>query len=314
MTGLPSDDDVRDTPTVNGGYVYKETIEQDGATVLDHLVVVHTHSDAPTWATRIAAGEVTLDGAVAVATSILQAGQVLCWHKPPWVEPAVPTDVVVIAEDEAMLAVHKPAGLPTLPGSGYLDNTLLTIVRRTAPTASPVHRLDRGTSGIVLFAKDAEAARAIQRQWDAGAVAKAYRAVVEGVVVNDETIVTAPIDAVTDAVVGQLFVASVTGKRARSTLRVVERRSSTTLVDVVIDTGRPHQIRIHAAFTGYPLVDDPVYGVGGGRRPGSQARPGDIGFHLHAHTLELRHPRSGEHLRLVAPPPAVLTSTSTTSR
>lgn len=299
---------------MNGGYVYAEMVSKEaaGSTVLGHLVRVHTHSDGPTWTTRIAAGEVLLDGVVAQSTTTLQAGQQLCWHKPPWVEPVVPLDVDVVFEDEHLLGVHKPAGLPTLPGSGYLDHTLLTIVRqRWSSTSSPVHRLDRGTSGLVLFAKHADAARAIQRQWDAGTVAKVYRALVDGVVVDDEVVIEASIGPRPDTVVGELFVASRSGKQARSVLRVVERRATTTLVDVVIDTGRPHQIRIHTAVAGHPLVGDPVYGLGGTRRTGSTARPGDIGYLLHAHTLELLHPASREPLKLTAPPPPTLTPTTT---
>lgn len=76
-------------------------------------------------------------------------------------------------------------------------------------------------------------------------------------------VIDAAISPLPDTVVGELFVASPSGKNARSVLRVVERRATTTLVDVVIDIGRPHQIRIHAAVAGHPLVGDPVYGIGG---------------------------------------------------
>jgi 23S rRNA pseudouridine1911/1915/1917 synthase len=111
-----------------------------------------------------------------------------------------------------------------------------------------------------------------------------------------------------DRIVGDLFVASATGKKSRSVVRVVERRAQTTLLDVAIETGRPHQIRIHAAVIGHPLVGEPVYGAGGIRHHDSTARPGDIGYQLHAHTLQLRHPRSGARLVLVAPPPSLLAS------
>ncbi len=298
-------------PVVNGGYLYAEILSPraNGTTVLAHLVSVHTHSDSPTWQARLLAGEVTVDGVVAHATVTLQAGQRLCWHKPPWVEPDVPLDVVTVYDDDDLLAVHKPAGLPTLPGSGYLDHTLLSMVRALSSSmASPVHRLDRGTSGLVLFVKNADAARAMQVQWDAGGVDKVYRALVQGVVLDDETIVETPIGPMPDSIVGELFVASAAGKRSRSVLRVVERRAQTTLIDVALDTGRPHQIRIHAAVAGHALVGEPVYGAGGIRHHDSTARPGDIGYHLHAHTLQLRHPRSGARLVLVAPPPPLLTS------
>ena len=295
---------------VNDGYVYSEIIGADvvaDEVVLAYMVRSHRHSDAATWAARIAAGEVFVDDVGATATTPLHRGQRLDWRKPPWAEPAVPMDVGVLFDDDDLIAVHKPAGLPTLPGSGFLQHTLLAIVRALAPSASPVHRLDRGTSGIVLFVKHAEAARHVQRQWDMHTVTKVYRAVVTGVVVDDVVVVEAAIGAALD-LHGELFVAAANGKRARSTFRVVERRATTTLCDVEIETGRPHQIRIHAGVIGHPLVDDPVYGVGGVRRAGSTARPGESGPLLHAHTLTIVHPRTGEPLTITAPPPSVLSA------
>lgn len=292
---------------MNDGYVYSEVLDVDaaGVDVLAYMVRVHRHSDVATWTARIDAGEVFVDGVVAAVALLLHKGQRIDWHKPPWVEPEVPMDVVVLIDDDDLIAVHKPAGLPTLPGAGFLQHTLLTIVRALAPLASPVHRLDRGTSGIVLFVKHKDAARHVQRQWDMHTVVKVYRAVVAGVVVDDVVVVEAAIGAVAD-LHGDLFVAAAHGKRAKSTFRVVERRASTTLCDVEIETGRPHQIRIHAGVIGHPLVDDPVYGTGGVRRAGSTARPGETGPLLHAHTLTIVHPRSGQPLTIVAPPPAIL--------
>lgn len=291
---------------MNDGYKYREIIgfAVDEA-ALAYLVRVHRHSDRATWAARLQAGEVFVDGVRAAAATPLRHGQRLDWHKPPWREPEVPMDVAVLIDDNDLIAVCKPAGLPTLPGSGFLQHTLLTIVRAMAPSASPVHRLDRGTSGIVLFVKHADAARHIQRQWDTHTVTKVYRAVVEGVVVVEDVVVDTAIGPVADLHT-TLFAAAVNGKRARSTFRVVERRPTTTLCDVEIETGRPHQIRIHAGVIGHPLVDEPVYGVGGVRRVGSTARPGESGPLLHAHTLTIVHPRSGQPLTIVAPPAAIL--------
>ena len=86
----------------------------------------------------------------------------------------------VLFEDEDLLAVAKPSGLPTLPGAGYLENTLLTLVRRRTPGASPVHRLGRGTSGVVLFARTPAAMRAITEAWREHRVTKIYRALATG--------------------------------------------------------------------------------------------------------------------------------------
>lgn len=299
---------------MNNGAVYREIVgaHGHGTAVLAYLVATYCHSDEDTWRARIASGELSLDGTVATAATRLCAGQALCWSRPPWQEPDAPLDVTVLFEDDDVLAVHKPAGLPTLPGAGFQQHTLLTRVREHAPSASPVHRLGRGTSGLVLFAKSTESARQVQTQWHAGGVVKIYRALVQGVVGFDSLVVDAPIGLVEDALMADgLFSATPSGKRARSTLRVVQRRASSTLLDVSIETGRPHQIRIHTATAGHPLEHDPLYGIGGTRREGSAARPGDIGYSLHAHTLTLAHPRSGAVLHLEAPPPAALVAEAT---
>jgi 23S rRNA pseudouridine1911/1915/1917 synthase len=89
-------------------------------------------------------------------------------------------------------------------------------------------------------------------------------------------------------------------------ITVRERRDGAALCDVRITTGRPHQIRIHLAAAGHPLAGDPLYVEGGVPRPGTHVRPGEGGYLLHAHTLDLPHPRTGTPLRLVAPPPAAL--------
>jgi 23S rRNA pseudouridine1911/1915/1917 synthase len=298
---------------MNDGAVYREIVgsHAHGKALLPYLVAAYPHSDEVTWRARIAGGELSLDGATATAASPLRAGQTLCWSRPPWQEPDAPLDVTVLFEDDDVLAVHKPAGLPTLPGAGFQEHTLLAWVRARAPSASPVHRLGRGTSGLVLCVKNTESARNVQTQWQTGGVVKVYRALVHGVTPFESLVVDAPIGLVEDAVMADgLFCATPHGKRARSRLRVVERRASCTLLDVTIETGRPHQIRIHTAAAGHPLEHDPLYGIGGTRREGSTARPGDTGYLLHAHTLTLAHPRSGAVLHLEAPPPAALVASS----
>jgi 23S rRNA pseudouridine1911/1915/1917 synthase len=293
--------------STNQGYVYVDVI--DGrwtGSLLQHLCTHHQHSSEQQWLARIVDGEVRIDGdVVRDGAVLLRAGQRVAWHKPPWVEPPAPLDVRVVFDDDDLLVVDKPAGLPTLPGAGYLEHTLLHVVRSWCAnnaTVSPIHRLDRGTSGLVLFARHTNAARTLQQQADSGLIDKRYHALVQGVVVEDEQRVQVPIGMVDDAVVTALAAAHPAGKPACSVLRVVKRGATSTLLEVQLLTGRAHQIRIHCAAIGHPLVGEPLYGAGGVRAVGSVARPGDDGFVLRAQQLTLLHPRHGERVTFSAGP------------
>lgn len=290
----------------NQGYAYREQITQGGESVLAYLVDRYRHSSSEVWAKRLAAGEVELDGRRAEAESCLKAGQELIWNRPPWVEGTPNMSFTMVYEDEVMVAVAKPRGLPTLPGGGFLEQTLLAAVRATHPEASPMHRLGRETSGLVLFARTHRAASILQASWRQRAVHKRYRALGSGIAARDEYPIEAPIGPVPHPVLGTLFAASPAGKASISLARVLERRETSTLFAVDIETGRPHQIRIHLAFAGFPLVGDPLYGPGGLPLMDMAALPGDGGYFLHAEQLCFEHPLTKQALELWAEPPLEL--------
>jgi len=290
---------------VNNGFTYTEKIDRlgDGRPLSAYLAERYGHSLEGEWLERIAEGRVLVDGRRPSPDARLRRGQSVSWARPPWEEPEVPLDYAVLHEDAHVLAVSKPSGLPTLPGGGYLENTLLFRVRQRYPGASPVHRLGRGTSGVVLFAKTAAAAKTLERSWREHQVSKIYRALVEGTPAKDAFKVETPIGPVPHPLMGSVHAASPRGKPARSHVQVLEKREGTSLVEVRIETGRPHQIRIHLAACGHPLVGDPLYTVEGVR---AAARPGETGYLLHALRLALPHPATGETLALEAPPPPEL--------
>ena len=299
---------------MNHGHTYREQIDARGAgrAVLAHLSERFEHATPAEWQARIEAGQVTLDDASTTSGALLRAGQWLCWARPPWTEPPAPLDAAVLYEDALLLAVAKPRGLPTMPGGGlYLEHTLLAVVRRRAPEASPMHRLGRDTSGLVLFARTAAAAGVVQAAFRARRVGKVYRALCTGHPAADRFTVDAPIGEVAHVLLGTVHAASPDGRPSRSHVRVLERRGGGgeqpgALVEVAIETGRPHQIRIHLAFAGHPLAGDPLYGAGGLPLPGTRALPGDPGYLLHAQRLELDHPVSGVRLVIECPPPPAL--------
>ena len=292
---------------MNRGWSYREQVPAEGAgrTVLAHLVATYRHSTASDWAARIDGGEVVVDDAVAPPDAILRAGQWLTWHRPAWQEADVPQHFEVIHEDDAIVAVNKPSGLPTMPAGGFLDHTLLTLVRAQYPAASPLHRLGRFTSGIVLFARTRAAASALSRSWREHDVKKHYRALATGIAEADTFTIDAAIGPVPHPVLGDVYAASAIGKPSRSVATVIERRRDATLFEVEITTGRPHQIRIHLAYAGHPLVGDPMYDAGGviKQQPGL---PGDGGYLLHAERLSFAHPVTSAMLDLIAAPPPAL--------
>ncbi len=293
---------------LNNGCIYESQIlpGEAGRTLLAHLAATYRHSDSETWRARLASGEVALDDRPAAGDERLRAGQRLAWARPPWDETEVPLAFSVLHIDAALLVVDKPAGLPTLPAGGFLEHTLWALIRAQHPEASPVHRLGRFTSGLVLFARSHDAGASLGRAWRNHRVTKDYRALGAGRPAWTSREVTAPIGPVPHRRLGTVFGASEAGKPARSVLVARPGSGPDTVFDVRIVTGRPHQIRIHLAHAGHPLVGDPLYGLGGVPRAEATALPGDGGYRLHAHRVVLAHPFTGESLQLEAQPPTDL--------
>jgi len=299
-------------PTPNGGHRHLDQIgaADSGRTVVAYLTSRYPLASEDEWLQRIAEGQVLLDEHTATPDEQVRPGQRLAWLRPPWVEPEVPLATAILYEDADLVAVAKPSGLPTLPGGGeFLEHTLLNLVRRRHPEANPMHRLGRCTSGVVLFTPDSASGKALQAAFQAPATRKVYRALCSGQPVLNAFEITAPIGEVPYAPLGFLHAAKPQGRPSVSRVTVLERHEAASLVDVEILTGRPHQIRIHMAWAGHPLVGDPLYGPGGIPLPETRAVPGDPGYLLHAHQLELGHPRTGERLLIrCQPPPALRTS------
>lgn len=285
--------------------------------VLEWLALKYTHSDIATWNDRLAAGQVTTDGVPLTVKTKLRRGQRIEWARPPWIEADVPRDFRVVYRDDDLLVVDKPAGLPTMPAGGFLENTLLSLVRAEHPTANPVHRLGRGTSGLVVFALSREAASQLTRDLREHRIDKHYVALIEGNPAWDVLEIRAPIGQLPHPKLGEIFAANQNGRPAYSVATVTARAvtfppdsdrvrnegqaAMLSRVSVQIYTGRPHQIRIHLAWAGHPLWGDPLYGPGG--VPKTQALPGELGYCLHAARLALVHPRTKASLNLHANAP-----------
>lgn len=292
---------------LNRGWSYRERVGVDaaGQTVLSYLTNTRLHSTEREWAERLERGEVEVEGARVSGDAILHVGQTVVWHRPPWDEPRVPTQFEIIHEDDAIIVVNKPSGLPTMPAGGFLDHTLLTLLRERCPEASPMHRLGRHTSGVVLFARTKDAASTLAAAWREHRVTKTYRTLALGTTRTEMLVIDVPIGPVPHPRLGTVQAACGDGKPSHSVAMVIELRDDCTLFSVEIASGRPHQIRIHMAYAGHPLVGDPLYESGGGLKE-NPGLPGDGGYLLHAERLEFVHPTNGTQMTVTAAPPTEL--------
>jgi 23S rRNA pseudouridine1911/1915/1917 synthase len=313
---------------MNQGWVYLDRVRGDdaGLTLLEFYTRRYAHSSLSDWQSRIEGGQVLINGISVSAATLLQVGQKLSYHRPPWQEPEVPLVFEVLYEDSDLLVVAKPSGLPVLPGGGFLENTLLHQLRHLYPheTPVPIHRLGRGTSGLMLLARSPLAKSNLSQQMrksTAGGgllvrshrpIQKIYRALVSGGDMPDCFSINQPIGKIAHAQLGYIYGAAADGQFARSDVRVLRRDRDATLVEVSIFTGRPHQIRIHMASAGFPLVGDPLYLAGGIPRTFSeddetkQPVPGDCGYALHAYRLVFLHPRTQQEMSFECPAPKAL--------
>jgi 23S rRNA pseudouridine1911/1915/1917 synthase len=304
--------------SLNQGCQYRDRITAPSPSVVDYYTDRYPHSSRAEWQQRLLGGQISLNQLTITTDQPLQAGQRLTYSRPPWLEPAVPLQFEILHDDGEILVINKPSGLPVLPGGGFLAHTLLGQLEQRYPemTPYPVHRLGRGTSGLLLLAKTRSARAVLSQQLVDRNMHKVYRALVCGHPKQQEFGVEVPIGKIPYPVLGYLHAATPDGLPSHSMGRVVECRQDngldSTLMDVTILTGRPHQIRIHMAAAGHPLVGDPLYGVGGVPMVIPEGAdhvpvPGDCGYHLHAMHLRFTHP-NGELMALICEPPAMLQS------
>lgn len=265
---------------------------------------------------RSAAGRLARGGRVAVngrqgrPSDAVRAGDVL-EYEPPVAESLEPLaeaiPLVVVHDDPDVVVIDKPAGMVVHPAVGHHGGTLVHALlgmggrwSTVGGAARPgiVHRLDRGTSGLMLAARTDEAHRALAAQLAGRTLSRTYLAIVRGELAGGDRVLEGPIarhprDRLRMAVVEG-------GRPARTRVRPVECRGGHTLVQCDLDTGRTHQIRVHLAALGHPVAGDDLYGR---RRPGDPDRP-----MLHAHRLRFRHPTTGEQMTFESPPPADFTA------
>jgi len=302
---IAPDSNVDAMPLLSARYVPAELAGSRLDQALAHMLPAHSRTRLKTW---IEAGRVTVDGTRWEAKRRVAGGERIDIEALPAAQPRVDSaqDIAldITFEDDAIIVVDKPAGLVVHPGSGNRDGTLLNALLHRHPSlaalprAGIVHRLDKETSGLMVIARTLEAHTNLVRQLAARAVTREYIAVARGdiarPIIVDAPIGRHPVQRTTMAVIAK-------GKPARTHVKIVERFGVATLLRCTLETGRTHQIRVHLAAIGHPLVGDPAYG---GRR--SRGLPDFHRQALHAARLGLVHPASGERMVWDAPPPADL--------
>ena len=254
----------------------------------------------------IEGGNVRVAGVVRKANHRLSGGEQLTIAFPPpapsELRPeAIPLDIRY--EDDDLLVLNKPVGLVVHPAPGHPTGTLVNALLYHVPGISVggvdrpglVHRLDRDTSGLMVVAKSDRGHRTLVSQWETRSVDKGYLALAQGDIDPDEATIDVPI--ARDPQHRQRMAAIRGGRDAVTHFTVRERFDVATLLELVIETGRTHQIRVHLAFIGHPVVGDHIYGAANAASFGATRQM------LHAHRLGFRLP-SGKQAEFVADPPA----------
>lgn len=205
--------------------------------------------------------------------------------------PQEPLDI--LHEDAHLVVVNKPAGLLSVPGRGaHLADCLLVRVQAVFPDALLIHRLDRDTSGVIVFALTAHAQRHVSMQFEKRSTKKSYVARVEGALIPDTGVVDLPL--IVDWPNRPLQkVCHETGKPAVTEWRVTKRDEHETRVRLTPKTGRSHQLRVHMLALGHPILGDPLYATGS-----TLEHPRMM---LHSEELRLKHPESGKSMKFRAP-------------
>lgn len=218
----------------------------------------------------------------------------------------------ILYEDEALLVLNKPAGLVVHPGAGHATGTLvhglLAHTAQLSGLAGPskpglVHRLDKDTSGVMVVAKQDAAHRALAQQFEARTIQRTYVALVTGLVRYEHGVITAPLGRHPRDRQRIAVQPPGRGREAVTRYRVLQRLAGCTLLELSPQTGRTHQLRVHLAHLGHPILGDPKYG----RRPVGTGPARATRQLLHAARLGFLHPVTGEPVEFSAPWPEELT-------
>ena len=259
----------------------------------------------------IKAGHVLVNGQAVKAKYAVKEGDVISYQLPEeevldYVAEAIPLEIIY--EDEDVAVVNKPQGMVVHPSAGHASGTLVNALMYHIKDLSSingvirpgiVHRIDKDTSGLLMIAKHDKAHNALATELKEQKSLRKYVAIVHGNLPKDRGVIEAPIGRSEKDRKKQAVTAK--GKPALTRFQVLERFGNYTLVELTLETGRTHQIRVHMAYIGHPVAGDEVYGP--------RKTLNGKGQFLHAQTLGFTHPRTGELVTFTAEAPAIFQET-----
>ncbi len=288
-----------------------EIVIKDSGIRLDKALADLTDLSRSQANEEIKNGTVLVNGQTSKAKYSVQAGDIITYEIPEeevleYIAEDIPLDIIY--EDDDVAVVNKPQGMVVHPSAGHTSGTMVNALMYHIKNLSSingvirpgiVHRIDKDTSGLLMVAKNDKAHQALADELKAKKSLRKYVAIVHGNLPNDRGMIEAPIgrsdkDRKKQAV-------TVKGKDAVTRFNVLERFGDFTLVELTLETGRTHQIRVHMAYIGHPIAGDPLNGP--------RKTLANNGQFLHAQTLGFTHPTSGEMMTFSAEPPALFLKT-----
>lgn len=244
-------------------------VEGKVETLLDFLLRRFRYLDEQEWRNNIKAQRIKVDGKLTRANLKLHNNQKIVYLRPDFLEPEVDPDFEIIFEDEALIALSKSGNLPTSPSGKYYKNTLVNLVKARFGWKKlyTLHRLDRETSGVILFAKRHEIAQTMAAHFRNKRILKKYSAILSRHLPHNskqntqEAFVSLPIGQDRKSKIRIKQSVNALGKPCQTHFREIKKLDNFSLVEVRPFTGRTHQIRVHAAHIGCAIVGDKLYGL-----------------------------------------------------
>ncbi|OQO71389.1 pseudouridine synthase [Enterococcus villorum] len=289
----------------------KATIQQESGRidkVITHLFDDYSRSQVQLW---LKEGAVSVNGQVVKANYKVRQNDEVIIDVPEPEKLSIQAEDIpleIVYEDKAVAVINKPQGMVVHPSAGHPNGTMVNALMYHIKNLSSingvirpgiVHRIDKDTSGLLMVAKNDQAHESLAKQLKDKTSLRKYVALVHGVIPHEKGTINAPIGR--SKVNRKMQAIREDGKPAVTHFKVLERFNDFTLVELTLETGRTHQIRVHMKYIGYPLAGDPVYGP-------SKTLKGNGQF-LHAKLLGFTHPVTGQQMVFEAPLPEIFEKT-----